>query len=48
MTSVKDYMSRKAKVPFEGCSAYKDTFKDHGVVREKQPEYKYQPKDTKF
>ena len=48
MTTVKDYMNRKAKVPFEGSSSYKDTFKDHGVRPEKQPEYRYQPKDTKF
>ena len=43
-----DYLSKKAKVTFEGKTSYKDTFKDHGARPEKQPEYKYQPKNTKF
>jgi hypothetical protein len=41
-------MSNKPKVAFEGSSSYKDTFKDHGAKLEKQPEYRYEPKKTKF
>lgn len=45
---MKDYMGKKAKVPFEGQSSYKNTFTNPGAKLEKQPEYKYQPKNTKF
>jgi hypothetical protein len=41
-------MNRKAKVPFEGKTSYNDTFRNPGVKLEKQPEYRYQPKPTKF
>lgn len=48
VSTLSQYMDRKAKVTFEGNTSYNDTFKNPGVKPEKQPEYKYQPKATKF
>lgn len=41
-------MAKKPKVAFEGSSSYKETFKDFGAKPERQPEYRYEPKKTKF
>ena len=46
--TLNDYMGRKAKVAFDGRTSYNDTFVNPGVKPQKQPEYKYQPKGTKF
>lgn len=45
---IKEYNAKKPKIAFEGSTSYKETFKDYGVKPEKQPEYRYEPKKTKF
>lgn len=44
----KEYLAKKPKVAFQGSSSYKDTFKQHAVSQLPQPQYRYQPKNTKF
>ena len=45
---IKEYNAKRPKIAFEGSTSYKETFKDYGVKPEKQPEYRYEPKKTKF
>ena len=48
MNSPAVYQRNKPNIPFEGSSSYKNTFVKHDVKPERQPEHKYQPKNTKF
>jgi len=41
-------MAKRPKIAFEGSTSYNQDYKDHQVKPERQPEYKYQPKNTKF